>query len=43
MKFPPRIVACPVCGQRFDADSDVLLFLVLGVLLGILLTLVLCR
>jgi hypothetical protein len=35
--------ACPKCGTRFDADSDVLVFLWLGMLLGVLLTLMLCR
>jgi hypothetical protein len=42
MKFPPRVVACPQCGERFDADSDVLWFMGLGVLLGMLLGLALC-
>jgi len=41
--FPPRIVACPKCGTRFDADSDVLYFLGLGLVLGILLALTFCR
>jgi hypothetical protein len=43
VRLPPRIVACPKCGTRFDADSDVLIFLGLGILLGILLALVLCN
>ncbi len=43
MRFPPRIVACPKCGERFDADSDVLVFLGLGILLGFLLALVMCH
>lgn len=32
--FPKRIVVCPRCGLRIDADSDVLVFLGLGVILG---------
>ncbi len=43
MKLPPRIVVCPKCSMRFDADSDVLVFLGLGMLLGFLLALVLCH
>ncbi len=43
MRFPKRIVACPKCGERFDADSDVLYFFGLGLLLGFLFALVLCR
>ena len=43
MKLPARIVACSKCGTRFDADSDVLIFLGLGIVLGFLLALVLCR
>ncbi len=42
MKFPRRIAQCKHCGHRFDVDSDVLLFLGLGILLGILLSLMLC-
>ncbi len=43
MRLPARIVACPKCGERFNADSDVLLFLGLGMLLGFLFALVMCR
>jgi len=43
MKFPPRLVACPKCGTRFDADSDVLFFSLLGIVLGFLLCLGLCH
>ena len=42
MRLPARIVACPKCQTRFNADSDVLLFLGLGILLGFLLALVFC-
>jgi hypothetical protein len=40
VKLPARIVECPKCGTRFDADSDVLVFLALGVLLGAMLALI---
>jgi hypothetical protein len=43
MRLPARIVKCPKCGERFSCDSDVLLFLGLGILLGFLLALMLCR
>jgi len=43
MKLPQRIAVCPQCKTRFDVDSDVLVFLGLGVLLGFLLALVLCH
>jgi len=36
MKLPRRTVTCPRCFHRFDADSDVLIFLGLGFLLGFL-------
>lgn len=42
VRLPRRIVACPKCSHRFDADSDVLVFLGLGILMGILLALMLC-
>jgi len=37
LKLPKRIVTCPNCLNRFDADSDVLWFFALGLLLGALL------
>jgi len=43
MRLPARIVKCPKCGERFSADSDVLVFFGLGILLGFLLALVLCH
>lgn len=43
VKLQARIVDCPKCGTRFDADSDVLIFFGLGTLLGALLTLMLCH
>lgn len=42
LKLPRRIVCCKNCGHRIDVDSDVLIFLGLGILLGILLASVLC-
>lgn len=42
MKLPRRIAHCKNCGHRFDVDSDVLIFLTLGLPLGILLALLLC-
>src|SRR5260370_18765186 len=42
MKLPARIVVCPKCSTRISADSDVLVFLGLGILLGILLALFFC-
>lgn len=43
MRLPRRIAQCPKCGTRFDADSDVLLFMGLGVLVGIFLALMFCQ
>jgi hypothetical protein len=43
MIFPPRIVACPKCGTRFESDTDVFIFLGLGLLLGLLLASLLCQ
>jgi hypothetical protein len=43
LAFPPRIVACPKCLHRFNADSDLLFFLGLGIALGILLTISICE
>jgi len=43
MKLPPRIVVCPKCGRQFDADSHVVFFHLLGILLGFLLCLGLCH
>src|SRR5713101_7975989 len=43
VKFPRRIVKCPRCGTRCDADSDVLIFLGLGILLGVLLASMICQ
>jgi hypothetical protein len=34
LSLPPRIVVCPKCGTRFDGDSDVLIFLGLGMVIG---------
>lgn len=42
MKLPRRIAHCKNCGHRFDVDSDVLIFLGLGILLGIFLVLLFC-
>jgi hypothetical protein len=42
VKLPARVVKCPNCGLRFSADSDVLIFMGLGILLGFMLVLVLC-
>jgi hypothetical protein len=39
LSLPPRIVVCPKCGARFDADSDVLIFLCLGMVIGFCLAL----
>ena len=36
VKLPKRVVTCPNCFNRFDADSDVLWFFALGFLLGFL-------
>ena len=35
LTFPRRTVQCPHCLYRFDADSDVLIFFLFGVLVGI--------
>jgi hypothetical protein len=43
MIFRPRIVACPKCGTRFESDTDVFIFLGLGLLLGLLLASLLCQ
>jgi hypothetical protein len=43
VRFPHRIVECPKCFHRFDADSDVIIFTLLGMLLGVLLTLTVLR
>ena len=43
MKLPRRIAQCKHCGHRFDVDSDVLIFLVLGLLLGLVLASLLCQ
>jgi hypothetical protein len=42
-RFPRRIVQCPKCFHRFDADSDVLYFAFLGLLMGLLLASLACR
>jgi hypothetical protein len=39
VRFPPRIVQCPKCLYRFDADSDVIIFALLGLVLGFILAL----
>ncbi len=37
MSWPARILQCPNCLHRFDADSDATWFLLGGFLLGMLL------
>ena len=42
MKLPRCIARCKHCGHRFDVDSGVMIFLVLGLLLGLMLASLLC-